>query len=79
MCNGSVFEKDDTDEDKEEEDKKDDTKADQPWPAPPLPPLLLTHFHLRVGWAPPASPALLCFVVHVCSIMSHEISSFSLL
>ena len=60
MCNGSVFEKDDTGDDKEDEDEKKDTKADDPWLAQPLPLLaLLTHFHLGVGRASPASLAFL--------------------
>ena len=60
MCNGGVFEKDDTGDDKEGEDEKEDTKADQPWLAQTLSlKALLTHFHLRVGRASPASLALL--------------------
>ena len=60
MCNGSVFEKDNTSDNKEDKDEKEDTKADQPWLAQATSlSALLAHFHLRVGWTSPASLALL--------------------
>ena len=55
MCNGGVFEKDDSDDDKEDEDKKEDAEADQPWLVQPTLLLPLTHLHLRIAKASPAS------------------------
>ena len=61
MCNGGVFEKDDSNDDKEEEDKKEDAEADQPRLVQPplLLVALLTHLNLRIAKASSASPALL--------------------
>ena len=59
MCNGGVFEKDNSDDDKEDEDKKEDAEADQPWLVHPPLLLALTHLNLRIAKASPASPTLL--------------------
>ena len=61
VCNGGVFEKDNSNDNKEEEDEKEDAEADQPRLVQPplLLVALLTHLNLGIAKASSASPALL--------------------